>query len=178
MNGSVNITTDVVGSYSPGKWLSQGLETDDPPPALAPTWVEKQGISAPSDSFRTTTTYDGFERLVTWKETKPGGFDSLAYAFDRTGNVRTSSGAEVYHGITDRLLQQTEGGLPRTFTYDRAGNLTGSTHNGVTWAYGYDALNRLVSVRRAGVLIARYGYDLAGRRIVKRVYSAASGGMV
>ena len=50
--------------------------------ALAPTWVEKQGISAPSDSFRTTTTYDGFERLVTWKETKPGGFDSLAYAFD------------------------------------------------------------------------------------------------
>jgi len=44
--------------------------------------------------------------------------------------------------------------------------------------YGYDALERLVSVRQAGVLIARYGYDVAGRRIVKRVYSGATGGTV
>jgi RHS repeat-associated protein len=48
----------------------------------------------------------------------------------------------------------------------------------ILWTYGYDGLERLVSVRRAGVLIARYGYDLAGRRIAKRVYSSASGGTV
>jgi RHS repeat-associated protein len=47
-----------------------------------------------------------------------------------------------------------------------------------TWAYGWDALDRLVSVWREGVLIARYGYDVVGRRIAKRVYSASSGGTV
>ncbi len=35
-----------------------------------------------------------------------------------------------------------------------------------------------MSVRRNSVLIARYGYDVLGRRIVKRVYSSASGGTV
>jgi YD repeat-containing protein len=47
-----------------------------------------------------------------------------------------------------------------------------------TWVYGYDALNRLRSVRQNGVLIARYGYDVVGRRIAKRVYSSATGGTV
>ena len=43
--------------------------------------------------------------------------------------------------------------------------------------FGYDALNRLVSVRQDGVLMARYGYDVLGRRIAKRVYSSASDGV-
>ena len=51
---------------------------------------------------------------------------------------------------------------------------------GPIWRYRYDALGRLVSVRRgdpgADTLIARYAYDVLGRRIVKRVYSTASGG--
>ncbi len=33
-------------------------------------------------------------------------------------------------------------------------------------------------MRHGGVLIARYGYDVVGRRIVKRVYSGATGGTV
>jgi RHS repeat-associated protein len=69
-----------------------------------------------------------------------------------------------------------------SYTYDRAGNLTQRIDSlggaPITWAYGYDALERLVSVRRNGTLIARYGYDVQGRRIVKRVYSGASGGVV
>jgi hypothetical protein len=48
--------------------------------------------------------------------------------------------------------------------------------SGTNWAYGYDALDRMVSVRRNSTLIARYAYDVLGRRIVKRVYSTASGG--
>jgi RHS repeat-associated protein len=43
--------------------------------------------------------------------------------------------------------------------------------------FGYDALNRLVSVRQGGVLMARYAYDVLGRRIAKRVYSSSSGGV-
>src|SRR5204863_1401983 len=34
------------------------------------------------------------------------------------------------------------------------------------------------SARRSGVLIARYGYVVLGRRVVKRVYSGVSGGTV
>ena len=60
--------------------------------------------------------------------------------------------------------------------YDHAGNVTEFREaSGTTWAYGYDALDRLVSVRRNGTVIARYAYDVVGRRIVKRVYSTASG---
>jgi RHS repeat-associated protein len=68
------------------------------------------------------------------------------------------------------------------YSYDAAGNLTGRTvvqaGDTTTWAYGWDALDRLVSVWREGVLIARYGYDVVGRRIANRIFSAASGGTV
>ncbi len=47
---------------------------------------------------------------------------------------------------------------------------------GSTWTYSYDALERLIAVRQGGALIARYGYDGLGRRIVKRVYSGANAG--
>jgi hypothetical protein len=33
-----------------------------------------------------------------------------------------------------------------------------------------------IAVRNSGTLIARYGYDVVGRRIVKRVFSGISGG--
>ena len=64
--------------------------------------------------------------------------------------------------------------------YDRAGNLIQwrQASGGPIWDYGYDALDRLVSVRRGGTLIARYGYDVLGQRTVKRVYSSVSGGTV
>ncbi len=65
-----------------------------------------------------------------------------------------------------------------SYSYDRAGNLTQAGCGSTTWVYGYDALNRLRSVRCNGTLIARYGYDVLGRRIAKRVYSSSTGGTV
>ncbi|MBK6423693.1 MAG: RHS repeat-associated core domain-containing protein [Gemmatimonadetes bacterium] len=41
-----------------------------------------------------------------------------------------------------------------------------------------NTLNRLVRVAQGATLIARYAYDVLGRRIAKRVYSAATGGTV
>jgi RHS repeat-associated protein len=84
----------------------------------------------------------------------------------------------VIDPVTERLTSRTVGGVTTSYSYDRAGNLVTRASGGVTWAYGYDALDRLVSVRRNSVLIARYAYDVLGRRIVKRVYSSASGGTV
>jgi len=65
-----------------------------------------------------------------------------------------------------------------SYSYDRAGNLTQAGCGSTTWVYGYDALNRPRSVRCNGTLIARYGYDVLGRRIAKRVYSSSTGGTV
>ena len=171
------LTTDIAG-YSPGTWSSQSGEADDPGPALGPTWYVSRGAGMPVDSFHTTASYDGWERLLTWKETRPGGVDSASYIFDRMGNVSTAGGGEVFDATTGRLLQQTEGAFVRTYAYDRSGNLVTSSWNGTTSTYGYDALDRLVSVRLGTTLIARYGYDVSSRRIAKRVYSAVSGGTV
>ncbi|PYP15772.1 MAG: hypothetical protein DMD52_09750 [Gemmatimonadetes bacterium] len=97
----------------------------------------------------------------------------VTVSFDRVGNVATPGGGETYDVTTSRLT-----GGAGTYSYDRAGNLIQLVSGPTTWTYGYDALNRLSSVTRNSVLIARYGYDVLGRRIVKRVYSSASGGTV
>jgi RHS repeat-associated protein len=99
------------------------------------------------------------------------------YSFDRTGNISQPDGGANYHAITDQLLGRTNGAGRDSLVYDHAGNMVEFREaSGTTWAYGYDALDRLVSVRRNGTLIARYAYDVLGRRIVKRVYSELSGG--
>jgi RHS repeat-associated protein len=62
-----------------------------------------------------------------------------------------------------------------SLVYDAAGNLDSlvSKKGAATnrWGYDWDVLNRLVTVRRNGTLIARYSYDVLGRRIVKRDYT-------
>jgi RHS repeat-associated protein len=86
--------------------------------------------------------------------------------------------------VTGRDTLRTVGGHKYRYLYDRAGNLvaqrdsTVSSGAVVVTTYAYDALNQLRSVRQGATVIARYGYDVAGRRIAKRVYSAATGGTV
>ncbi len=116
-------------------------------------------------------TYDGWQRVTRWASYPSAGGGLVVtrdYSFDAMGNL--DSAGQLYDATTNRLTKAAGGFL----TYDRAGNLTAKLGAGVT--YGYDALERLVSVRQGAVLIARYGYDVAGRRIVKRVYSTATGG--
>jgi RHS repeat-associated protein len=96
----------------------------------------------------------------------------------RGGPARGAGDTPLYDAVTNRLKKLVVFGGSITYSYDRAGNLIQRSDWTATWTYGYDALERLVSVRRDGTLIARYGYDVQGRRIVKRVYSGASGGVV
>jgi RHS repeat-associated protein len=65
-----------------------------------------------------------------------------------------------------------------SYLYDRAGNLDSAVIGATGWKYIYDALDRLVAVRQNGAVLARYSYDVLGRRIVKRVYSGANAGYV
>jgi RHS repeat-associated protein len=183
----LNSLSHVVGtspSYDAGHFdRLTAPDVDDPPgPTLGPTWSEKHGSAGAVDSLQDTLHYDGRERVRQWLAVKLGphpllvGSDSLD--FDLAGNMTSPGSGEVYNTTTERLVSRTDAGTTRTYTYDRAGNQTGTTNAGVTWAYTYDALNRQVSATQSGVLIARYGYDVLGRRIAKRVYSSASGGTV
>jgi RHS repeat-associated protein len=137
--------------------------------ALGPSWTD--GAGQVIDSL----TYDGWERVRTWTQSRLGTIiANESYSFDRSGNILT--GSESYDTLKDRLLSRTDAGQTRTYTYDQAGDLVSTARAGVTTTYGYDALNRLVSVRQGATLIARYAYDVLGRRIAKRVYSGATGG--
>ncbi len=153
-------------------------------PALAPVWTEQHGAGASVDSLRDSVTYDGWERVVGWRALKNGVVvDSASFEFDRMGNITRTvprGGVSTYDATTDRLLSRPASGCGTswTHTYDRAGNLIQAVCGSTTWVYGYDALNRLRSVRYNATLIARYGYDVLGRRIAKRVYSTLTGGTV
>jgi RHS repeat-associated protein len=173
------MTAGVAGNFISGRYVRPN-PTDDGYIALEPVWVEQHGMGAPIDSLRDVVAYDGWERLTSWTAKKNAvTVLSETYSFDRTGNISQPTGAATYNVVTDRLMSRVEAGGNRTFVYDRAGNLVQQTKlsTGEVRDFGYDALNQLVSVRQGGVLMARYAYDVLGRRIAKRVYSSASDGV-
>ncbi|HQR18493.1 MAG TPA: RHS repeat-associated core domain-containing protein, partial [Gemmatimonadales bacterium] len=177
LSGALDATTHTVDVFG-AAWEVMGVARPDAPdsagPSLAPFGLLRDGPLAVPDSVQDSVAYDGWQRVVSWRRERSAGGGSVvtrAYSFDPMGNL-FQSGGELYNGMTNQLRKGAGGFL----TYDNAGNLTARSQSGLT--YGYDALHRLVSVRQNGVLIARYGYDVLGRRIVKRVYSGATGGTV
>lgn len=166
-------------SYVAGKW-DRVWNPDSSGPPLLPEWTEQHGSGAATETIRDSANFDGWGRLVAWIQRKDGtGFVVRdTFRFDRLGNIKTTAGAESYDVTTGRLLSRTDGGGSWSYAYDRAGNLVQATQGAITWTYGYDALNRLRTVKRGATLIARYGYDVVGRRIVKYVYSSITGGTV
>ena len=179
-NGDLDSLVHKVGSTARGKYAKRGTDGDSP--GLISTWVDPN-----SQTWQDSVVYDGWLR-ATVHVLMEGGVavtrDSMW--FDRNGNVRTSATAgvnESYDLVTNRLTSQVVGGVTWTLKYDRAGNLILRKAGSDSTRYFYDGLNRLRTVRRgapshADSVIARYDYDVAGRRIVKRVYSAATGGTV
>jgi len=160
-------------NYTPGKY-TRGAFVSGSGAALIWLWNDQHGSAAPVDEIKDTVTYDAYQRVTFWQSFKNNiDWDDVTVSFDRVGNVATPGGGETYDVTTSRLTAGAG-----TYSYDRAGNLIQLVSGTTTWTYGYDALNRLSSVTRNSVLIARYGYDVLGRRIVKRVYSNASGGTV
>jgi RHS repeat-associated protein len=163
--------------------------TSDEPsfPSVAPFYLEQHGTGATLDTLRDSVQYDGWERVtavVSWRG-KAIPVNVVArdtFAFDRLGNIRTSAGAEVYDAMTGQLRFRVRGIWSDSLVYDSAGNLDSmvskKTSGGAVthrWGFDWDVLNRLVTVRYDGTRIARYSYDVLGRRIAKRVYRTLSG---
>ncbi len=179
----------------PSAWLAgkddQGTQ-NNALPALQPVWSQLRGALGATDTLKPLDlVYDGWERVASWSGagSLAGGIDET-YSYDGAGNLSTVTaagvGGEKFNATTNRLLRRSNGANRAwVYTYDAAGNLIQAVDSGTTSAtltYGYDALNRLWSVRYraaswpADSLVARYAYDVIGRRITKRVYRAATGG--
>ena len=109
----------------------------------------------------------------------PAGSCALAgggtWTFDANGN-RVGGGYVV--GADNRLLSDGTW----NYSYDKDGNVVGKVNisTGVSWAYGYDARDRMVSaVERdaAGTLSLQvhYAYDVFDHRIEEDVYDPSNG---
>jgi RHS repeat-associated protein len=112
----------------------------------------------------------------------------LAYSSDERGNVTQINGERYVYDDRDRLLawepesgqgwgtvpvrplppDGPSGAAEGACTYDRNGRLVSRTDGQARRTFSYDALDRLLAVRRDGATVAEYAYDHQGRRVWKR----------
>ncbi len=133
-------------------------------------------ISTISDSRGTISfTYDSRDRL---KQVTDYEGRIVSYNYDLAGNITsitTSSGTTQYtYDKLNRIQKVTDpGGKETSYTYDKVGNITSITYpNGTKVNYGYDTLNRLVSVenrKQDNSLISSYAYTLGPTGIRTKV---------
>jgi len=136
----------------------------------------------------TSYTYDSRNRLI--EVAAPNG--TISYTYDPVGNIlsmTTPSGSVSYtYDALNRIATVNDsGGGVTSYQYDPVGNLERVDYpNGTIAQYGYDELNRLISVdnlRTDSSIITSHGYDLdpagnrlrmteAGGRIVDYTYDA------
>jgi len=119
-----------------------------------------------ADTDATTYNYD----TVTGRLTSiayPGG-KTETYSYDNTGNILsvgdgTHSVSFTYDAL-NRVQTETQLGKTLTYSYDSDGNRTGLSITGIgSYIYGYDALNRLVSITNPQSEITLFTYDTADR---------------
>src|SRR5438105_4430884 len=144
------------------------IDNTEPELNLTLMWTEQQGTGGASITAQDVATHDGWGRVTGAAYYKnANSLGSATYAFDRDDNVWPYGESRSYDVATTRILSR----AGNSYSYDRAGNVDSATAGGIGWKYIYDALERLIAVRQNGVTLARYAYDVLGRRIVKRVYT-------
>ena len=96
-----------------------------------------------------------------------------SYLYDAIGN-RTSATIVAQNTVTNAYTYYDNSSRVKSngkynFEYDNNGNMTQKTavDGSEVWIYGYDLLNRLVTVQKNGVNVASYLYDESGLRVEK-----------
>ncbi|MBX9809531.1 RHS repeat-associated core domain-containing protein, partial [Candidatus Gracilibacteria bacterium] len=117
--------------------------------------------------------YDSLARLTTANSSLIGPL-SESYSYDKTGNrIKNNISTGVINYTTNNLDQYTllTGSiLSGSITYDNNGNLKINTNR----TYIYDYNNRLIQVNIGTGILAKYKYDILGRRTQKIDYSKSS----
>ena len=129
------------------------------------------------------TVHYGYDEQIRLSELKEGD-RIISYGYDEQGRLKnkqfpngtsTTWKYDEKSQLTELIHRDKEGILDRyTYTYDFVGNKTGIrkerrglTKESGTYTYGYDALDRLESIRKDNVLETQYRYDAFGNRIKK-----------
>ncbi|RBP35123.1 RHS repeat-associated protein [Roseimicrobium gellanilyticum] len=133
------------------------------------TYNALQKLTRTDAAGTTSYTYDERDRLLTVDfVTGP----DRTYAYDDAGQLLsvTESGhaaanVSYTYDLAGKVLSETSRGKTHTYTYDAAGNRTGTTYStGRSETRTYDALNRIATLVEGG-RTTTWHYDLAGRAI-------------
>jgi RHS repeat-associated protein len=127
-------------------------------------------LTALTDAKRQTTMfeYDPLGRLI--KETDPLG-QATSYAYDSRGNriAKTDALGQTIAYRYDALNRLKEKSYPDgssdLFEYDARGNLTRAENSLISYAFTYDALNRLIEVTDRDNRTIQYTYDANSNRL-------------
>jgi RHS repeat-associated protein len=122
-------------------------------------------IATERGDFGFTYDADGQVIAATYPTLSADGFTYDTDA-NRTSSLSTGTAPWTY-SAADELLTI---GSDQSFGWAPSGDLTSRTVGGVSTTYEYDSAGRLSLVRNAaGQVVAEYGYDADGLRVVKKV---------
>lgn len=118
--------------------------------------------------------YDSLDRLI-GTSVNHGGVTSYAdiFTLDNVGNriAQSSFAGPWAYDANNRIVQRGQGESEVIYHYDARGNLIKKIEKGGATSYKYSAAGHLVEASGPdSQLIARYGYDPAGRRIWREVF--------
>jgi RHS repeat-associated protein len=122
--------------------------------------------NAKYSDLTTSYTYDKADRLT--GATRTG--DAQTFVWDKTGNRDSHTRAGVTYAYStysnsNRLQTWGGGGESRAFVYDDAGNMISETRHDGSRSYGYDAFNRLSSVKIGTTTVASYRSNPLNQRV-------------
>jgi len=149
-----------------------GIDVDDAPLVANIEYLPYGPVKAATlGNISLTRSYDQRYQL---RRLQVGGLH-YSYVYDPAGRVtgadnilsptlETFSDTASIHPDSNQILSlESNETVTYAYTHDANGNITSDG----SFTYTWDALNRLVQVEKAGVVIATYGYDSSNRRIRK-----------
>jgi RHS repeat-associated protein len=157
-------------NYSYGELKANGIDVDT---AKNAGNIAKQVITLPNATFTQTYRYDSVDRITEAKEVTTNNAITWQqnWSYDRFGNRTSfnSSGVGLATINTTPIINPNTNRFTNTdFQYDKTGNITKDSSNGVVREFIFNGDNKQVHVKDAsGAPIGTYYYDGEGKRVKK-----------